>query len=189
MPARHFILYLTICFALSICLFSGCDTSGDGPETTSDVLIPLETGNEWTVQTPTGNLTLEVTDPTTVDVVGSGFNIKAENQPEGTLIRGEDFDLQVYDPAMLLKYPVEAGESYQHTDGKPSTFSVSVTEETVTVPAGEFECLAYTIERLRQGGNSRSDIRKVWVKPGLGPVRLRQEDGLTASLISTNVDL
>jgi len=90
---------------------------------------------------------------------------------------------------MLLKYPVEDGETYQHTDGKPSTFEATVSmEESVIVSAGEFDCILYDIERQRQGGNYRSDVDKVWVKPGLGPVRSQGEDGQATSLVSTNVE-
>jgi len=126
---------------------------------------------------------------TAVSVVEEGSDyvdrdtVAVEGRSDGLLIRGEisSNDIDDDDPVMLLQYPVEEGTTYQHTDGEGTTFRIDVTRESVTVPAGEYDCLRYVITDLSEGDR----VAEIWVKPGMGPVRLSGED--VWELTSTNV--
>lgn len=174
-------------------LVSACDSGGN--DGSPNPLIPLEKGNQWEYV-----FTSEDFEPTYQDRIDLVSDTKAvysssytfERPPilvdkteEGTLIRGEEDDPGEY-PVMLLKYPVEEGESYEHTDGEGSTFEVTVTKETVTVPAGEYDCLLYTI---RDFTGIEAIGWEIWIKPGMGPVRVARWGGNEVwELTSTNVD-
>jgi len=84
---------------------------------------------------------------------------------------------------MQLRYPVEAGASYQHADtiGTGRTFQVSVSRDSVSVPAGTHQCLLYTI---------RVDtlVAETALKPGLGPVWVVLATGDTLPLTSTTLE-
>jgi hypothetical protein len=108
--------------------------------------------------------------------------ILVRKNDQGILIRGEKISPQDF-PAMQLKYPVEEGASYRHTDGEGDTFQVSVTRESITIPAGEFDCLLYTITEV----GDPDEITRAWIKPGMGPVRV-ERNGVMRELTSTNVD-
>lgn len=184
-------------------LVSACDSGGSNSSGSPDSLVPLQTGNEWTAEVDGGSyrasLEMEVLSDTTVEVTrtSSGWEgersekILVARQSDGLLIRGEiitsdDPGSEPYvssdDPAMLLKYPSEDGDTYQHTDGEGSTYQVNVSQESVSVTAGEYESLKYTFT-VPGGGEV---LREVWLKPGMGPVRMDTGEEVV-ELTSTNV--
>lgn len=95
----------------------------------------------------------------------------------GNVLSGED---------ILLKYPVDDGDTYRYTDrGGENTFEIVVSRESVDVPAGTFECVRYAISNV-----DRPTSADVWVKPGMGPVQFFVDgdaSGRTYQLESTNV--
>lgn len=182
---------------LTATLFSACD-SGGANEETDDVLVPLEEGNEWRYNSNFGEETLsllEVTEegnaslstqyiygteaPVTIsiDARSDGLVVGVADE-EGAVLDGED---------MLLKYPVEDGETYRYTDsGGDNTFEITVTETSVSVPAGSYEALLYEIDNVDRPTNS-----KIWIRPGLGVLQFYVDgdtSGRVYRLQSTNVD-
>lgn len=173
-------------------LLSACDISGSNSEDRPDKLVPLEVGNQWQarISTDFGEQSqgiFEVIGATSIKVSSDGKpdTLRVQNQAEGgILIRGYQFrgNLPGENPVIRLKYPAEDGDAYQHTDGEGSTFRVDVSEESVSVPAGDYDCLLYEI---REDPGGRPDW-EVWMKPGIGPIKIRTEES-TGELISTNV--
>lgn len=100
--------------------------------------------------------------------------LEAEQRSNGLLIRldGEE--------VFLFRYPVEVGTTYEYTDVEGTNFEVSVSRESITVPAGFFECLLYTIQ-----GPAGRDSPRVWMRPALGPVQLDLRGFDSVELIST----
>jgi len=192
---------LCILTILTGTLVSACDSGGSNAAS-AEVLIPLKEGNQWKVDATgayVNSVALEVTSDTTVRMRENEPNetdtrtLIVEERTDGFLIRGglitpddpgADAFISSDDPAMLLEYPVEDGDSYEHTDGEGSTYRVVVSRDAVSVPAGDYECLLYTISDPADG----TVVREVWVKPGMGPVRLSRYKGEEVfSLTSTNV--
>jgi hypothetical protein len=171
-------------------LVSACDSGGSNGS--PDALIPLEQGNQWTAELsgPYRNEEVDVEVTSESDAVITDRDqertyrdtILVRKNDQGILIRGRKEFPQDF-PAMLLKYPVEEGESYQHTDGEGNTFQISVSRESVTVPAGEFDCLLYTITEV----GDPDEITRAWIKPGMGPVRFKEAETVW-ELTSTNVN-
>lgn len=183
-------------------LVSACDSGGSNTSESPDALVPLKTGNEWTAEVDGGSyratLEMEVLSDTTVEVERTSSQgteriekILLATQSDGLLIRGEiitpndpgeESFVSSDDPAMLLQYPAEDGDTYQHTDGEGSTFQVNVSQESVVVPAGEYECLKYTFTDPGSG----EILQEAWLKPGMGPVRMDTGEEVV-ELTSTNV--
>jgi hypothetical protein len=177
-------------------LVSACDSGGSSEEETSDELIPLAEGNEWEAvtsdegaQESTAALRIVSETEVAIQETFSGGDVERD-----TLVFEERSDQGVnirylYSrrdaPVMALRYPIEEGTTYQHTDGSGATYEVTATRETVTVPAGEYDCVLYTIRDPRDGDL----VKEIWVKPGMGPVRRSDEGGEEVwELTSTNVD-
>ena len=174
--------------AFMIALGLSCNALGMG---TADPkpLIPLTNDAEWraTGPGPIQSAWLRILD-------GSGALrlVTAEDAIPYTLpLEQSDNGLSVewsrglprIEGSMRLEYPIEAGSSYQHADtvGTGRTYQVSVSRDSVSVPAGTFECLRYTIRK-------DTLIAEAALKPGLGPVWVylaAEQD--TLSLTSTTV--
>lgn len=189
---------------LSVFFISGCDSSGEGGDDVPDSLFPLSKGTTWTAEVRFGSsssdpvrLVAEVTDAQEATLSSDLFPIYAtgitfSERDDGLILEtetrtsgGEGIR------SMFLKYPAEPGDSYLYTQSKLN-WDVDVSEETrVTVPAGTFDCIVYTIRNDEFGGDHR-----VWIAPGVGPVRwLRDDDGFRGDkfefdyqLVSTNAE-
>lgn len=176
--------------ALTVVLSLSCDSLGGG---TADpgVLLPLENKNEWTAAGTAGNIesaSLRILDGTGAlrlvkpdDAVP--FTLPMEQQSSRGLLVKWSRGLPDIQGGMRLKYPVDPGASYQHADtvGTDRTFQISVSQDSVTVPAGTYECLIYTI---------RADtvVATASIKPGFGPVRVSlAAERDTLLLTDTNV--
>lgn len=175
-------------------LISACDSTGSNGDESSDTLIPLNEGNRWEADIEggqSGTVVAEVTASDEVDLtlnfggdpVDATLNVSEESDGlllESIVVGGEVDESDI----ILLKYPAEEGDTYQHTDGDGTTYEVSVHEESVSVPAGDYDgCLVYTI-RFADSGNISSEVT---VKPGVGPLEWDGGDTMY-ELTETNVD-
>ena len=167
-------------------------TEGDGGGNgQTDRLVPVLEGNEWTVKVQNNNdlpgpITLVAVSQTRLELLDSDGNtqsiVNVSQDSDGLVVESsrEEGGGNEETNVVRLKYPAEAGDSYQHTDGDGTTFTVSVSRTDVTVPAGTFEnCLQYKIDG--------SD--PITFKPGVGPVRweFSGSDNPIYTLKSTNV--
>jgi len=177
-------------------LISACDSSGSNGNGSPDALIPLEVGNQWTASVrptsfaETANAEVVSDGELSLTLSGDGDSMEStltvSQQSDGllleSLITGGETDI------ILLKYPAEQGDSYQHTDGDGTTYQIEVSETSASVPAGDYSgCLQYEIRRA-DSGNLNSTLT---VKPGVGPVRWsngNDPDDAQYTLTSTNVD-
>jgi len=182
---------LCIVLIMTGTLVSACDSGGSNGNSaeSTDVLIPLEVGNEWIAETDRGRrVEASVSRDSVVEITEERqqedftFSIQIEKHSDGIRI-GED--LSTDDDSFVLRYPIEDGATYEYTDpGGDETFEVSVTRQSITVPAGSFDCLMYTIQE-----EGDEDSQRAWIKPGTGPVRLQDIEGEgTLELISTNAE-
>lgn len=175
-------------------LISACDSGGSNGGS-SDALIPLTEGNQWTASVSGGfaeTANAEVVSGSEVSLTLSGggnsmqSTLSVSKQSDGLLL--ESLSNEEETDIILLKYPVEAGDSYQHTDGDGTAYQIDVSETSTSVPAGSYSgCLQYEI-RYADSGNLNSIVT---VKPGMGPVRWSEgNDSGDARyvLTSTNVD-
>lgn len=163
-------------------LLGACDSSENGPDRPR-ILLPLEAGIRWVAAAQGDSIRAVVTQEGSLRVVRkSGQDsvvvpLQVERQSGGLSVSldGEE--------VFLFRYPVGSGDSYKYTDAGGTVHDVSVSRESITVPAGFYECLLYTI-REAEGGESR----RVWMKPALGPVRVDLQEFGVAELVSTNVE-
>jgi hypothetical protein len=184
------------CFLISLAVLSSiasCDFGGNDGNNTPDTLIPLTEGNRWVAEVSGG-----ATDSVTTEVVGDSVRVKKHQggivvildvllseQSDGLLLRGAGLS-----NVMLLKFPVEDGSTYEHTDANGNTYQVSVSRTSASVPVGNFEnCLEYAV-RGTENGTLRAILT---VKPGFGPVRWSSDifpitDQRPAEITSTNVN-
>ena len=134
-----------------------------------------------------GNTTISGTTYREVEIIATGPNGETfsgtyiARELEGGLYiarRGDGDQLYGFE----LKTSVSAGDAYVHTDERGNSYDVSVSEQTITVPAGTFEVLVYRIVRQLNG-----DTDIAYIAPGIGPVRIDFR-GETYRLVSTNVN-
>lgn len=168
-------------------LVSACDSGGgdDGDEG-QPALMPLKVGNSWTYEVQgdgSTEATLEITRSVTIDEeqhyeMDPGID-QYETDGESFLVRPEGDGLYVMEEDLVgfpLKYPADDGEIYTHTDSDGNEYKIPVTNRTVTVPAGTFDCLQYEID----GGS-------VCISPDVGPIRITLI-GLEANLTSRSLE-
>ena len=155
-------------------LVSACDSGGsnDGDEGQS-ALMPLKVGNSWTYEVSQSDgsteATLEITRSVTIDdeqhyEMDPGLD-QYETDGEPFLVRTQGDGLYVMEEDLVgfpLKYPAEDGEIYTHTDDDGNEYRITVTDQTITVPAGTFDCLQYEIE---------SD-GSACISPDVGPIQI-----------------
>lgn len=199
-PPYISILSLSVIF-LGVFTLGGCDSGPSGPGDPDDnsTLIPLEEGNTWTMSVegdfaPDGEtVTLRVGAETTINNNSyreierstsssgtfSNSNIVASNRPNGVYIARRDLS-DLY--GFLVRTDVSGGDTYIHTDERGNSYDVNVSEQTITVPAGTFDVLAYRVTR-QSNGNTDSAL----IAPGFGPIQLDFR-GEIYRLESTNVE-
>lgn len=176
-------------------IISACDSSG-GNSNNGEALVPLEEGNSWTAKSDEGRLSISVNSEGDAEIFETppGFYIEEdtpvliEKESDGLMF---GLNLQNRDN-FFLKFPAESGDTYQYTDAAGAhNFEVTVSRQTLNVPAGEFDTLVYTI---RQTDFSGEPIQaRVYIEPGFGPVRYNQrpefpEFGSDFQLVGSNVD-
>ncbi len=95
-----------------------------------------------------------------------GDTLVASNQSDGLWA----WDSAFYDPPgtkyLTLKYPATAGDTYPLQD---FTVHVDATSETVTVPAGQFECYHYRVTAI-----FNITVGEIWAHPNLGIVKAEE---------------
>lgn len=197
--------FYTVFLLFSVLAFTaiGCDSSDssstDDSESTS-TLIPLDAGNTWTLRVDGGfidQIKIEVNGTTTlngdsyreIDILASSSESTfrrtyvARETSNGLYIARPDTSdagIQLY--GFLLQSAVSDGGSYVHTDERGNSYDVSVSAQTITVPAGSFEALVYRATRQETGNTDNA-----FIDPGIGPVQLDYR-GEIYRLESTNVE-
>jgi len=181
-------------------LVSACDSGGgnDGDEGQS-ALMPLKVGNSWTYEVPQGDgsteATLEITRSVTIDdeqhyEMDPGLD-QYETDGEPFLVRTEGDGVYVMEEDLVgfpLKYPAEDGEIYTYTDDDGNEYRITITDQTITVPAGTFDCLQYEIEFDGPGGESGFGLSgSACISPDVGPIRINLFS-LEANLASYNLE-
>ena len=186
----------------SALLLPGCDSSDSSSPEAAETLIPLVEGNEWTMSVegrfvPDGQtVTLRVSgeenirgetyrriDYATSDGLNRESALVARTLERGLYIARpdiEDSGIQLY--GFELRSAASDGNAYVHTDERGNSYDVSASEQTITVPAGTFDVLAYRVTRQ---SNGKTDT--AFIAPGLGPVQLDFR-GEIYRLESTNVE-
>lgn len=176
-------------------LISACDSAGSNGNggNASDGLIPLSEGNQWTAEVTggrSGTLTAEVESEGTIKLTlndMSGTVEVSEQSGGGLILESFGGSLENQDDVMRFKYPADEGDTYEYTDGDGTTYEVTVSKTSASVPAGDYEnCLKYEFRNVEY-----EDVDSVAIiKPGLGPIRFggKDSEAITYKLTSTNVD-
>lgn len=185
----------------SALLFSACDSS-DSSEP-SRLSIPLDEGSTWSFE-GVGNQAVE---EATVRIGGSttinGISYREVDVTAITrlelapifnvtyVVRERDNGLYIARPDTVngdirlfgfeLQTSVSPGETYIHTDERGNSYDVSVTEQSITVPAGSFDVSVYRV--TPEVGD---DVDLAFIAPGVGPVEVDYR-GTKLRLLSTNV--
>ena len=171
-PARRgIVLGLTV---LSAALVLSCGLFGT--DEGFPPLLPLEPRTEWTAtgldSVETASLRILGEQEAAVRMVTPdgvrAFTLPVE-QTEAGLLVGWTQAPPSLDGQVLLGNPAGAGDSYVHPDtaGTESRiFEISVSRETVVVPADTFDCTVYTIAT-----SSGGVLAQTAITPGFGPVR------------------
>lgn len=199
---KYFFTVLLLFAALAFTM-AGCDSSDSSSTDDSEstpTLIPLDDGNTWMLSVDGGfidQVEVEVNGTTTIngelyreiDILASasgstfGRTYVARETSNGIYIARPDTSeagIQLY--GFLLRSDISDGGAYVHTDERGNSYDVSVSAQTITVPAGSFEALTY---RATRQSNGNTDI--AFIAPGIGPVQLDFR-GEIYRLESTNVE-
>lgn len=161
-------------------LLSGCSGDDNGVNTPGDsgaAVWPLTSGNSWTYQET------DVPDPETFTVIGTaqvaGVTVAKVDYPINGLppgyyvyLRNEGGNLysygntyETYDtPDVLCKSSCSVGDSWFRSG---VTWSVIATHESLTVPAGTFDCI-----HMREVEEGSEDVpADIWYKVGVGMIK------------------
>lgn len=169
-------------------LLTACDSGGDSGSDQS-ALMPLKVGNSWTYEVRSGSsteqTTLEITDSRTINEeqyyeVDPGID-QYETDGEPFLVRRRGEGLFAAEEDLVgfpLKYPVEeGGEEYTYIDNDGNEYRITVSNQTLEVPAGTFDCLKYEID---SSGSA-------CISPDVGPIQINLIS-LEASLSSYSLE-
>lgn len=186
----------------SALLLIGCDSSDSSAPEAAGTLIPLEEGNTWSfegldnfVEEVTirvgGSTTINGTSYREVEVTGTTSSDFMPTISEMYVVRERDNGTYIARPDTVdgdirlfgfeLQTSLSAGDTYVHTDERGNSYDVSVTEQSITVPAGSYDVLVY---RAVLQGNDDTDV--AFLAPGFGPVQINYR-GTILRLVSTNV--
>lgn len=178
------ILFLFVGLIGAGTLLAACDSGGDSGSDQS-ALMPLKVGNSWTYEVRSGNsteqATLEITDSRTINgeqyyEMDPGID-QYETDGEPFFVGREEEGLFLAEADLVefpLKYPAEDGDIYNHTDSDGNEYKVTVSNKTLEVPAGTFDCLQYKVEFDGPGGESGfgSVSGSTCISPDVGPIRI-----------------
>lgn len=168
---------------LLLCLGFSCSSDpGTRPEEDAG-LMALKVGNTWRYKSfrvdPQSGDTTNV-EEFTVTIIGTRTleNSRYFELNTGDVVqnRTDGLFMAEYNPAtgqflddLLFAFPVSNGHTYSYTSvAQGETFTIRVTEERISVPAGIFDCLAYQF------------VDKGWIiyfAPNVGLVRTENFDG------------
>jgi hypothetical protein len=188
---KYFFTVLLLFAALALTM-AGCDSSETGSEEEDgESLIPLAEGNTWTA---TNNATQETvrlrvagTESISeqsyfrVNTLTGSATVTGGSANPGSPLYVQERDDGVYigirrSESMLegffLRYPISDGSTYVHTNEEGDAFDVTVTERSVTVPAGTFDAVQYRIlDQAADNADERAGITVI-AAPGVGPLQL-----------------
>jgi len=184
--------------ALIVISFAGCSKS-DSPVTANEpqYLIPLAVGNYWkmdvSVYDSTGNkiysgVSAVALAGTTLIGNDTGFTIEdivIVNRTDGTY-QFDKNDLSKF--IMYFKYPANIGDKWSISSTKNGTLLVK--SETISVPAGTFNCSKYQFESIVKVYASDSLLMSshyqkelFWICPGKGFIKQETYESLDNGII------
>jgi hypothetical protein len=173
------IAFLIIVGLLTLALVSGCSSStppeDDDPPIST--IMPLKAGNKWVYDATTYNPdgTLQSTRQDSI-VIATDTIVDYEQwflNHTGTLMRNQGEGLWTMikpnPPRLLYKYPASSGDNYLFGNVDSTQFRITVmaTDELVTLPLGDFDCV-----KFRQVLNvpGPTDTTMIYVAPDTGLV-------------------
>lgn len=194
------VIYILSVFTILVFLLIGCSKDQPTkPANISQYLMPLKVGNSWSYKyyqyDPSTDDTTEVEEITwiitgTKTIENSQYFVfnnddgVAQNRNEGLFTAGYDPDLGGFFDDLFFKYPIASGQVYTYypIEEEVDSIRIKVTEETIAVPAGVFNCYAYQFI-------DRSYESIFYFAPGVGLIRLKnyEYEGEHAILLSYNL--
>jgi len=184
--------------ALSIVGYISCSREKPAePEKTKEYLMPLKVGNSWKykalrIDPATGDTTevgeLQITIIGTKTIGNSQYfefddGSVAQNRNDGLFIAGYNPDLGGFYDDLFFKYPVNSGQIYTYTTiDEGVQVRIKVTTQTITVPAGTFNCYAYQFIDV-----PFESI--IYFSPGVGLIYVKNFDTEGEHLILLSYDL
>ncbi len=159
-------LVLAVCPATFNCMKGPTPTETDNDRQAGE-LLPLNVGNNWRylyfALDEEGDTTLSeehlwrVTGEKLVQGLLT-YHMKLDHDLPGFATRREDglFLLgywsadEAFFDELFFKWPIQPGDSYDYVNSNGDTLRIAVTTETVTAPAGDFECLLYLLPDGRE---------------------------------------
>ncbi len=186
--------YLRMIAILAVVLLVGCGEDKPCCHVPSTIL-PLELGKQW-VGTVTDydslggihyidTVTFVITRDTIIsgqrwfirEGINEGPNKGGDSYVGGYSLlaeRGDGIwtyygDQSTVEQCLLYKYPVTAGDSYSYCDNTDMTITVLSTNESVSVPAGDYQCYCYQMQ-FDFGDFTATEV--MYLAPNVGMVKL-----------------
>jgi hypothetical protein len=190
---------LALVFIFTVSFFNGCKTSTAPPSTTIQDVFPLKVGDRWTYHTQNFRLDGTTSVDTTVAIMivrqatyqgNSAFvySIGDTNDNDNRNIVYYDANSNVTMlkdgfPTTMLHYPMNDDESLtlHDTTYPDNTISREIlvlrqSNETVSVPAGNFVCLHYDDLRIRGTANALDTTYKAILYFSVGTGLVQERD-------------
>ena len=181
------------CFLfVTVIVTAGCDSSDSEGGGSSDPLIPLVEGNTWTATSDASDEPVQLRVGGTASVNGASYRLIlatsgtatvtgarttagdtlfVQERSDGIYIGAPDFSRDGLE-GFLLRYPISGGDDYTYANEEGDTFGVTVTERSISVPAGSFDAIQYRIlDENADNSDERFGITAI-LTPGVGPLQL-----------------
>ena len=160
---------------LVLILLQSCSDSTDPiVEDYSNQIVPLNIGHKWEyhniIYDTSGNIFSEFNTSNTIMADTTIENTKwfyfDKNAVYFSIFSDgyhtfDKYELDSLKNSLVYKYPCNPGDTY-------SEYLVSKVDTQITVPAGSFKCILYSIRLQTQ---MEFDYRDIFVKPGIGLVK------------------
>jgi hypothetical protein len=178
--------FLVLTFSCFLILLSGCgSTDSNNGNNQNETLVPLQPGNTWTYEFDDSQFDFEVEGEETITVMDTRtINDEQYHEMEHVMKDDEGEEIETFFAGYKgiglylgqgspfaefpLKFPVEDGEIYTHTDEDGNQYTITATEKTVHVPAGNFSCIEYNIKVNQSGADTDTNV---CISPEVGLVR------------------
>jgi len=182
----------TACLTVLLTSVVGCsDKDSVVDPGAPDTLMPLAVHNTWTYQDvpspgpPTaGGEVITILGTKTID--GELYFTIADNgvlrNRNNGLFVAQYFDVGGFSDDLLFRFPIGDGESYTYDYISGGSVEILATRTTVTVPAGTFDCIKYTL-------TSVSHESYLCFAPGVGLVRTQGFDQPSESIELVSFEL
>lgn len=171
-----FVLLLFFPVFLSSC-------SGDSDDSQLLYLVPLSIGNVWEYELEDKSIrkdsieSREVIENQHVYFLETDYDtwkeLKAIYNTKQGYYETKYFNIDLNDAMYYFKYPVEVGDTWQNTylfdRGWTDEYEVISLNEKIEVPAGDFVCYLYKVQRE---GDTK-EINYYYFKPGIGLIAIK----------------